>query len=79
MSSEGINRLEDMKNESISNLKPRLVESNQGAQEKEKIIFKMRIGYETIANSIMHTNVCIIGVPRRRRERKDYKTYLNKY
>ena len=43
MNSEGINRVEDAE-KCTSILTGRLVESNQAAQEKEKIIFTMRIG-----------------------------------
>ena len=61
----------------ITDLENRVIESNQ-AEQKRNELFKMRINLGD-ADSIKCTNICIIGVhKKKKREKRWKKNYLRK-
>ena len=60
--------MEEVK-EQISDLKNRVMESNQAEQKREKRNMQNKNRLRQLSDTIKHNNICIIGVPEKRERR----------
>ena len=74
---EGINsRITDA--ERINDLENKMVEITAAEQNTEKRMKKNEDSLRDLWDNIKHTNSCIIGVQKEKRERRDLRKYLKR-
>ena len=64
--------------EQISNLEDRMVEIIATKQNKERRMKRNEDRLRDLWDNIIHTNICIIGVPEEKLKRKDLRKYLKR-
>ena len=64
--------------EQISNLEDRMVEIIATKQNKERRMKRNEDRLRDLWDNIIHTNICIIGVPEEKIKRKDLRKYLKR-
>ena len=64
--------------EQISNLEDRMVEIIATKQNKERRMKRNEDRLRDLWDNIIHTNICIIGVPEEKIKRKDLRNYLKR-
>ena len=64
--------------EQISNLEDRMVEIIATKQNKERRMKRNEDRLRDLWDNIIHTNICIIGVPEEQIKRKDLRKYLKR-
>ena len=75
---EGIKSRTTEAEERISDLEDRMLEFTAAEQNKEKRMKRNEDSLGDLWDNIKHNNICIIGVPKEKRERKDPRKYLKK-
>ena len=64
--------------EQISNLEDRMVEIIATKQNKERRMKRNEDRLRDLWDNIIHTNICIIGVPEEKIKRKDLRKYMKR-
>ena len=75
---EGIKSRTTEAEERISDLEDRMLEFTAAEQNKEKRMKRNEDSLGDLWDNIKHNNICIIGVPKEKRERKDPRKYLKR-
>ena len=75
---EGINSRITEAEERISDLEDKIVEIAATEQNKEKRMKRIEDTLRDLWDNIKHTNIRIIGVPKKKRKRKGLRKYLKR-